>query len=90
MRPIARIAKASLKGTGEFPTLSVASSRLRHSDFASAAQALADAAAKHEKTFTDGGMPVDFLGPMLGRPAFTRVMRCVARAASHSARLGRN
>jgi hypothetical protein len=61
MRPIARIAKASLKGTGEFPNLTVASSRLRNSDFAGAAQALADAAAKHEKTFTDGGMPVDFL-----------------------------
>jgi hypothetical protein len=61
MRPIARIAKASLKGNGDLPTLTAPSSRLRNTDFAGAAQALTDAAAKHEKTFTDGGMPVDFL-----------------------------
>ena len=61
MQPIARIAKASLKTAPEYPTLAVASSRLRKGDFLGAAQALADAAAKYEKVFTDGGMATDFL-----------------------------
>ena len=64
MRPIARIAKASLKTAGEYPTLAVASSRLRKGDFVNAAQALADAAAKHEQAFLEGGMPADFLAQM--------------------------
>lgn len=63
-QPIARIAKRSLKTVGEYPTLSVASARLKKSDFAAAAQALADSAAKYEKTFLDGGMQADFLAQM--------------------------
>jgi hypothetical protein len=62
--PIGRIAKRSLKTVGEYPTLAVASARLKKSDFAAAAQALADSAAKYEKTFLDGGMQVDFLAQM--------------------------
>ena len=64
MRPIARIAKGSLKTASDYPTLAIASSTLRNSDFASAAQSLSDTAAKYEKTLTDGGMPLDFLAQM--------------------------
>ena len=61
MEPIRHLAKGALKTSADFPALSVASSRLRKSDFLGAAQSLADAAAKYEKVFTDGGMPADFL-----------------------------
>jgi hypothetical protein len=64
MRPIARNAKASLKGVGEYPTLVVASSGLRKGDFVGAAQAMADAATKYEKTLLEHGMATDFLTQM--------------------------
>ena len=64
MRPIARIAKASLRTAAEFPTLVVPSRGLRNGDFVGATQALADAAAKYEKTFVEHGMPADFLAQL--------------------------
>ena len=64
MRPIARNAKASLKGVGEYPTLTVSSSKLRKGDFQGAAQALVDAATKYEKTLLEHGMAPDLLVQM--------------------------
>jgi hypothetical protein len=61
MEPIGHIAKGALKTSTDYAALSVASSRLRKSDFLGAAQAMADAAAKYQATFTTGGMPADFL-----------------------------
>jgi hypothetical protein len=61
MEPIAHIATGALKTSGDFPTLTIASSRLRKSDFLGAAQSLADAAAKNETVLTTDGMPTDFL-----------------------------
>src|SRR5258708_21942979 len=64
MRPIASNAKASLRDVGEYPTLTVSSSKLRKGDFQGAAQALADAATKYEKTLLEHGMLPDFLTQM--------------------------
>jgi hypothetical protein len=61
MKPIAKIAKGSLKTAPELPVLTVASGKLRNGDFAGAAQSLADAAAKYESTFVSGGLAPDFL-----------------------------
>lgn len=61
MEPIARIAKASLREVGEYPTMVVSSSTLRNGDFLGAVQTLADSAAKNEKALLDHGMPTDFL-----------------------------
>jgi len=71
MRPITRIAKASLRTTAEYVALVVPSSGVRNADFVGTAQALADAASKHEKAFVDGGMPVDFLTQL--RAAITQL-----------------
>ena len=61
MRPIAKNARASLKNVGEYPTMVVPSSKLRKGEFLGAAQALADSAAKYEKTLVAHGMATDFL-----------------------------
>jgi hypothetical protein len=71
MRPITRIAKASLRTTAEYVALVVPSSGVRNADFVGTAQALADAASKHEKAFVEGGMPVDFLTQL--RAAITQL-----------------
>jgi hypothetical protein len=61
MDPIANLAKGALKTSPDFPTLTVASSRLRQGDFLGAAQSLADTAAKYETVLVADGMPTDFL-----------------------------
>src|SRR5258708_1915096 len=59
LSPMARIARHALRASPEFATLVVTTGHLRNGDFLNKVNALADAAAKHEKDFVDHGMPAD-------------------------------
>jgi hypothetical protein len=61
LNPMSRIARHALRTSPDFPTLVVTATRLRKGDFMNKVNALADAAAKHEKDFVDHGMPADFI-----------------------------
>ena len=64
LSPMARIARHALRASPEFATLVVTTGHLRNGDFLNKVNALADAAAKHEKDFIDHGMPADFIAQL--------------------------
>ena len=64
LNPMARLARHALRASADFPALVVPATGLRKGDFMTKVNAVADAAAKHEKDFVDHGMPADFLAQL--------------------------
>jgi hypothetical protein len=85
MQPIARFARARLRGTPDFAALTRSASRLQGKPLVRAARAMATAAAPHADALTRGGFPADTiaqlaaaadaLGESLVERANTRVRR---------------
>ena len=61
LTPMGRIARHALGNSPDFEALVVPASVTRKGDFMNKVNAVAGAAAKHEKDFVDHGMPADFI-----------------------------
>ncbi len=61
LTPMGRIARHALRNSPDLEALVVPASVTRKGDFMNKVNAVAGAAAKHEKDFVDHGMPADFI-----------------------------
>ena len=64
LTPMARIARHALRASPDIQALVVPTTGLRKGDFMNKVNAVADAAAKHEKDLVDHSMPADFLAQL--------------------------
>jgi hypothetical protein len=64
LTPMGRIARHALRSSPDFEALVVPASVTRKGEFMNKVNAVAGAAAKHEKDFVDHGMPADFIAQL--------------------------